>query len=177
MKIIFLYNLKRKREIFKCFKGYKDNHQIVKLIYLHEGYEGEGKHKKLNQINYFGALYTGKEKEKRWKKVKDAIERIYDTEELEKIYFQSDGGSWMKKGVEMLGTKFVLDGFQKVCKKFGTRTERRGKRKGYQELSGKGRTKKAGRMGKAKCEGNGREKKETCRRKLELHPEKLERDT
>ena len=102
---------KKKKGDIKRFKGYKDNHQIVKLIYLHEGYEGEGKRKKLKQIKYFGGLFPGKENEELWKKVKDAIERTYDTEGLEKIYFQSDGGSWMKKGVEMLGAEFVLDGF------------------------------------------------------------------
>lgn len=102
---------KKKKGDSKRFKGYKDNHQIVKLIYLHEGYEGEGKCKKLKQIKYFGGLFPGKENEKLWKKVKDAIERTYDTEGLEKIYFQSDGVSWMKKGVEMLGAEFVLDVF------------------------------------------------------------------
>lgn len=67
--------------------------------------------------------------------------------------------------------------FKKVCKKAGPRTGKRGKRKGYHELSGKGGTKKAGRMSKAKRAGNGGKKKETCGRKPELPSEKLERDT
>ena len=43
--------------------------------------------------------------------VKEYIEKQYETEAIEKIYFQSDGGGWMKKGIEMLGAEFVLDEF------------------------------------------------------------------
>ena len=41
---------------------------------------------------YFGGLYRGKDNEKLWKEVKEYIEKQYETEEIEKIYFQSDGG-------------------------------------------------------------------------------------
>ena len=47
----------------KRFKGHGDNGQIVKLIYVHEGYKGEAKRKNLKQIKYFGGLDTGKENE------------------------------------------------------------------------------------------------------------------
>jgi len=30
---------------------------------------------------------------------------------MEKIYFQADGGGWRKKGISLLGAKFVLDEF------------------------------------------------------------------
>ncbi len=60
---------------------------------------------------YFGGLYRGKDNEKLWKEVKEYIEKQYETEEIEKIYFQSDGGGWMKKGIEVLGAEFVLDEF------------------------------------------------------------------
>ena len=69
------------------------------------------KRKELKGVRYFGGLYPGKENETLWKEVKEYIERTYETEEIERIYFQSDGGSWMKKGLEMLGGTFVLDEF------------------------------------------------------------------
>ncbi len=59
----------------------------------------------------FGGLYRGKDNEKLWKEVKEYIEKQYETEAVEKIYFQSDGGGWMKKGIEVLGAEFVLDEF------------------------------------------------------------------
>jgi len=64
-------------------------------------------------------LYRGKDNEELWREVKEYIEKQYDTEETEKIYFQSDGGAWMKKGVEVLGAEFVLDEFlmQKYIRK------------------------------------------------------------
>lgn len=96
----------------KRWKGQGDNGQIVKLVYVHEGYEESGgKRKKLKEAVYFGGVYGGKENEKLWEEVKEYIEGRYDMEALERIYFQSDGGSWMKKGVEMLGGTFVLDEF------------------------------------------------------------------
>ena len=46
--------------------------------------------------------------EKLWNEVKEYIGKHYVTEETEKIYFQSDGGAWMKKGIETLEAYFVL---------------------------------------------------------------------
>ncbi len=109
---------KKKKGDMKRYHGLGDNGQIVRRIYVNEGYEGESKRKILKQIRYFGGVYTGKENEKLWKQVKGYMEEKYDAEVLEKIYFQSDGGSWMKKGVEILGAEFVLDGFHlKKCVK------------------------------------------------------------
>lgn len=52
-----------------------------------------------------------KDNEKLWEEVKEYIEKQYETEEIKKIYLQSDGGGWMKKGMETLGAEFVLDEF------------------------------------------------------------------
>lgn len=101
-----------KKGDIKRFKGHADNTQIVKLVYVHEGYiDEDGKRKELKNVVYFGGLYRGKDNEKLWNEVKEYIEKQYETEEIEKIYFQSDGGAWMKKGVEILGAEFVLDEF------------------------------------------------------------------
>jgi len=56
-------------------------------------------------------VYRGKENAKRWKEGNAYIENVYDTEKIEKIYFQADGGGWKKKGISLLGAKFVLDEF------------------------------------------------------------------
>ena len=102
----------KKKGDIKRWKGHGDNGQIVKLVYVHEGYEEtERKRKQLKEVVYFGGLYSGKENEKLWREVKEYIEGRYDREAIESIYFQSDGGSWMKKGIEMLGGSYVVDEF------------------------------------------------------------------
>ncbi len=86
---------KEKNGDISRYKGHADNGQIVKLVYVHEGYADSGekvKRKELKNMAYFGGLYRGKDNEKLWKKVKEYIEKQYETEEIEKIYFQSDGG-------------------------------------------------------------------------------------
>lgn len=104
-----------KKGDIKRHKGHADNGQIIKLVYVHEGYaeegEKEGKRRKLKNTVYFGGIYSGKENAVLWGEVKRYIEKQYRTEEIEKIYFQSDGGAWMKKGMEILGAEFVLDEF------------------------------------------------------------------
>ena len=102
----------KKKGDIKRWKGHGDNGQIVKLVYVHEGYEEtERKRKQLKEVVYFGGLYSGKENEKLWREVKEYIEGRYDREAIERIYFQSDGGSWMKKGIEMLGGSYVVAEF------------------------------------------------------------------
>ena len=102
----------KKKGDIKRFNGHADNKQIVKLVYVHEGYTDSGMDRKeLKNVVYFGGLYRGKDNGKLWNEVKEYIGKHYGTEETEKIYFQSDGGAWMKKGLETLGADFVLDGF------------------------------------------------------------------
>ena len=100
-----------KKGDIKRFKGHGDNGRIIKLVYVHEGIETEGKRRSLKHRKYFGGYYTGEENKRLWEEVKEYIEEMYDTDSLETIYFQSDGGGWMKKGMELLGADFVLDGF------------------------------------------------------------------
>ena len=100
-----------KKGDIKRFKGHGDNGRIIKLVYVHEGIETEGKRRSLKHRKYFGGYYTGEENKRLWEEVKEYIEETYDTDSLETIYFQSDGGGWMKKGMELLGADFVLDEF------------------------------------------------------------------
>ena len=102
----------KKKGDIKRFKGHADNNQIVKLVYVHERYTDSGMDRKeLKNLVYSGGLYRGGDNIKLWNEVKEYIGKHYGTEETEKIYFQSDGGAWMKKGIETLGADFVLDGF------------------------------------------------------------------
>jgi len=132
----------KKKGDIKRFKGHADNTQIVKLVYIHEGYKDEGKRRKeLKNAVYFGGLYRGKDNGKLWDEVKKYIGSHYVPEETEKIYFQPDGGAWMKKGIETLGAEFVLDGFhiQKYIRRMarlagGTEETKEENRKKYRNV-------------------------------------------
>lgn len=164
---------KEEKGDIKRYKGHADNGQIVKLVYVHEGYidgKEETKRKKLKNVVYFGGLYRGKDNEKLWEEVKEYIEKQYETEAIEKIYVQSDGGSWMKKGIDLLGAEFVLDEFhirkylRKMARLGGGRTEeeREKTEKDLQEWVEKGNKKKLEEWREAASAGlteNGRKKR------------------
>lgn len=102
---------KKEKGDIKRYKGHGDNGQIVKLVYVHEGHT-EGRRRKLKNVRYFGGIYEGvKGNEELWRSVKEYIEETYEVEGIKTIYFQSDGGGWMKRGKEELGAEFVLDEF------------------------------------------------------------------
>jgi len=140
----------KKKGDIKRFKGHADNTQIVKLVYIHEGYTDVGKRRKeLKNAVYFGGLYRGKDNGKLWDEVKKYTGSHYVPEEIKKIYFQSDGGAWMKKGIETLGAEFVLDGFhiQKYIRRMarlagGTEETKEENRKKIQEWLEEGSRKK-----------------------------------
>lgn len=101
----------KKKGDVRRWKGHGDNGQIVKLVYVHEGSEAKGKRKQLKNPHFFGGIYSGKDNEELWREVRDYIQKTYDMEQVRQIRFQSDGGGWMKKGLELTGGRFVLDGF------------------------------------------------------------------
>ena len=109
----------------KRWKGHGDNGQIVKLVYVHEGKEEKGKRKQLKNPHFFGGIYSGKENERLWREVSGYIQRTYEIEKIKQIRFQSDGGGWMKKGLEMTEGVYVLDGFhlkkyvKRLCRVLG----------------------------------------------------------
>ena len=78
---------KEEKGDIKRYKGHADNHQIVKLVYIHEGYVESEKdqRKRLKNIVYFGGLYRGKDNDKLWEEIKAYIKNHYETEEIEKI--------------------------------------------------------------------------------------------
>ena len=72
----------KKKGDIKRFNGHADNKQIVKLVYVHEGYkDSDAERKELKNVVYFGGLYRGKDNEKLWNEVKK-----YNSEELVSFY-------------------------------------------------------------------------------------------
>lgn len=94
--------------------GIKKNGAITKLVYVYEGIEPEApgsKRNKLINTRYFccGSDETNKEF---WARVRRYITSVYEVETINKIYLNSDGGSWIKEGMNQLGNiEFVLDEF------------------------------------------------------------------
>ena len=75
MGIMLPYSSMKKNGDIKRFKRHADNTQIVKLVYVHEGYtDSSMDRKKLKNVVYFGGLYRGKDNEKLWNEVKKYIE-------------------------------------------------------------------------------------------------------
>lgn len=105
--------------------GYKSNTIEPKLACLFEGIEKESENSKRNRLfgkYYFCGVY--KSSEAIWEEVLEYIDAVYDEEHLERIYIMGDGASWIKSGVDVLGSKchFVLDKFhlnQAIMKAIG----------------------------------------------------------
>lgn len=93
----------------------KNNSQITKLVYVHEGVEPEApKSKRYRLINpyYFSSICDGKGNEEFWDEIFEYLETHYDLEKVKKIYLNSDGGSWIETArTRMQGVCFVLDGY------------------------------------------------------------------
>lgn len=91
----------------------RTNTIMPKLIYVYEGIRREGGRNELISKKHFGGVYEGSEAvEGLWREVSEYIEASYDMEELEKIYINGDGASWIKSGQKVLEkAKFVLDRF------------------------------------------------------------------
>lgn len=103
---------KKKGDLGKDKNGRKQNTIMPRLIYLYEGIEKEGPSSKRNKLinkHYFGGVYNNSEE--LWDEVVCYIEEYYDSDKLEKIYISGDGASWIKKGIDMIGSKcrFILD--------------------------------------------------------------------
>lgn len=132
--------------------------------------------KQLKEVVYFGGLYSGKENEKLWREVKEYIEGRYDKEAIEKIYFQSDGGSWMKKGIEMLGGSYVVDEFhmKKYVKRMIRVTGEEGQGEEVMKYLERGERKKLREWGQEK--GKGLEEKKAAGGKCRLPGKELEGD-
>ncbi|MEA1975154.1 MAG: UPF0236 family protein, partial [Bacillota bacterium] len=105
---------KKKGDLKEDNYGRKKNTIMPRLVYIYEGtrkVSPESKRYELHGKWYFSGVYPNSEK--LWDEVSEYIENNYDTEVIEKIYILGDGASWIKTGLDILGskTKFILDKF------------------------------------------------------------------
>lgn len=109
----------QKGDLMKDSRGNKVNTIMPKLICLYEDVADEAgetskspRHKLIGKY-YFCGTYKGREANRKlWKRVRDYIDRHYDTEYLKCVYIAGDGAGWIRAGCEVLGKgRFVLDKF------------------------------------------------------------------
>lgn len=93
----------------------KNNCMIVKLVYLYEGIENESpKSKRHCLVNpyYFCGVNSGEGNIRFWDEIYEYLSNHYDLDKVKKIYVNSDGGSWIKSGMNRIaGITHVLDEF------------------------------------------------------------------
>lgn len=82
-----------------------------RMVIVYEGIAKFGKRVVLQNKTHIGGDYDGKVEEL-WTEVMTYIENNYDTEYLDRIYLQGDGGAWIVSGKEyLIKAKYVLDEF------------------------------------------------------------------
>ena len=105
----------RKGDLIKNNNGQKNNCQITKLVYVHEGIEPEApqsKRYKLINPHYFCRVCDGKDNEAFWDEVYEYINAHYELEKVKKIYLNADGGGWIETAkTRFKGVSYVLDEF------------------------------------------------------------------
>lgn len=86
------------------YDGEEKGCMIGKLIYVFEGKEDVCKdRRKLVGVHYHGGLYKGSDENRRlWEEVQKYIDEHYNTDVLKKVYICSDGGAWIKTGVDYI---------------------------------------------------------------------------
>lgn len=102
-----------KGDIIPDKKGRKYNNVPVKLAYVYEGIRTVApKSNRYELINphYFSGVYEGKRNVAFWDEIAEYIGQNYDTENIERIYLNADGGSWIKGWKSSIhGITTVLD--------------------------------------------------------------------
>lgn len=94
--------------------GRKKNGAITKIVYVYEGIEPETPGSKRNKLVNTRYFCSGSDESNKdfWARVNHYIEAVYETESIKKIYLNSDGGTWIKEGMNQLGNiEYVLDEF------------------------------------------------------------------
>ena len=90
----------------------RQNTVMPYMVYVYDGIDTEedGRPKLMN-TKYFGGVYEGPEGVKKlWDEVYKYIESAYAVDEIEQIYINGDGASWIKSGAKYIAkAKFVLD--------------------------------------------------------------------
>ncbi|MDD6841811.1 MAG: ISLre2 family transposase [Spirochaetales bacterium] len=105
----------KKGDLVKNDKGRKNNCMIEKLVYVYEGIEAESpgsKRHKLIQPYYFCSDSASEDNKDFWERIYAYIDSHYDVGQIEKIYVNGDGGTWMEEGKNgMSGVTVTMDEF------------------------------------------------------------------
>ncbi|MEI3304535.1 MAG: ISLre2 family transposase [Lachnospiraceae bacterium] len=93
----------------------KNNCLLVKLVYIYEGIENASpKSKRHCLVNpyYFCGVNNGEGNIRFWDEIYEYLNSHYELDKVKKIYVNSDGGSWIKSGMNRIaGITHVLDEF------------------------------------------------------------------
>jgi len=104
-----------KGDVQRGENGYKDNCQMVKVIYVYEGKTKEGKSGKRKVLSfpyYMSGVYSGNGNEELWNRMYAYLDAHYDLSQVKKIYLNGDGAAWIKAGTRYIsGLVYVLDEF------------------------------------------------------------------
>ncbi|XCP83615.1 ISLre2 family transposase [Roseburia hominis] len=88
------------------------NYVEPRLVYVYEGVDPDSKGSSiLINPRYFGGIYEGTQDiECLWNEIYTYIDAVYDIEQIEKIYVNSDAAQWIKNGIDYLPkAEHVLD--------------------------------------------------------------------
>lgn len=93
--------------------GHKKNGAITKLIYVYEGIAPDApKSKRYHLVNPHYFCRSDEDNKALWDEVYAYIDTTYKVEKIRQIYLNSDGGSWIKTGMDRIkGIQYVLDEF------------------------------------------------------------------
>lgn len=105
----------KKGDLVRNGCGHKNNNVIEKLVYCYEGIEeeapGSKRHKLINP-HYFCSDSASEDNKDFWKRIYAYIDSHYDMGQIERIYINGDGGSWMEEGkTGMTGVITTMDEF------------------------------------------------------------------
>jgi hypothetical protein len=82
----------------------------ARLVYIHEGWEANGKRRKLEQPLYQSSV--DEDVHDFWERVWDEADKLYNLEQVEKIYLMGDGAAWIRSAKAVFPqAEFILDRF------------------------------------------------------------------
>jgi hypothetical protein len=82
----------------------------ARLVYIHEGWEANGKRRKLERPLYQSSI--DEDVSDFWERVWEETDKLYDLEQVEKIYLMGDGAAWIQGAKEVFPqSEFILDRF------------------------------------------------------------------
>jgi hypothetical protein len=82
----------------------------ARLVYIHEGWEANGKGRKLEQPLYQSSV--AEDVHAFWERVWQEADKLYDLEQVENIYLMGDGAAWIRSAKDVFPqAEFILDRF------------------------------------------------------------------